>query len=593
MSARSRLPPWHLLIQALRRAAPKAWWALPAIAVLAVAGFALSVVPPLLLRSLIDDHLQARLSDGLWRLAGLYLMAYLATSVVGFAQSTVTSVLGQRLLLEFRMLAAHHLTSLPMSFYGQTPVGDTISRVTADVDAVSNLFSSGLLNSITELFRIGGVLLGMYLISPRLLLLTLVVVPAIYYVSDWFRRRMYVAEVTIRRSVGELNSFIQETLSGMRVIKAFGRETDYAASFDLPLRRNVAVSNTAAFYVSAFPCVTQLLRAAIIAAVVWAGARTSVTDTLAISIGGLAAMVDLLGRLLDPVEAIANEVQVLQQAMAGLSRLSELMSEPPEVRAKSVSLADHEGWQATPRAIVLEDVSFGYQRGTPVVRGVSLEVPRGTRAAMIGRTGAGKTTLMGLAAGLYAPWTGAASICGVDPHALDPSDRRRLIGVVPQSAAVFEGTVHDNVTLRDGSITSEAVIEACRLVGLDEHVERLPQGYQTVLGAGGLRLSHGQNQLLSIARSIVTDPPVLLLDEPTSGMDTATEERVFEALRSASRHRTIITISHRVSGIIDADLVFILANGRVVQSGAPGELTRQRGWYAVFRQLEDLGWRVT
>lgn len=593
MTGGDRVSPWRLMRLALRRTLPKAWWTLPAVIGLALAGFALSMAPPLLLRQLVDEHLKAGVLPGLWALAALYLAAYLASSVVGFAQSYLTALIGQRLMLEFRMLSAGHLTSVPMSYYGQTPVGDIISRVTADVDAVSNLFSSGLLNSFTDLFRIGGVFAGMYIISPRLFLLSLLVMPAIYFVSDWFRRRMFEAELTIRRSVGELNSFIQETLNGLRVIKVFGREAGYAGLFQEPLHKNVQVSNTAAFYVSAFPCVTQLLRAVTIAVVVWAGARTAVTDTLAVTVGGLAAMVDLLGRLLDPVEAIANEVQVLQQAVAGLSRLSELMSVPPEPRGEVQRLGDDREWERTDPAISLDTVTFGYRSGQPVVRSVSLEVPRGVKAALVGRTGAGKTTIMTLTAGLYTPWSGAVRVCGANPHSLDPADRRRLIGVVPQTPAVFEGTIHDNVTLRDSRITAAEVTAACRLVGLHEHIERLPAGYGTLLGAAGTRLSHGQNQLLSIARAVVCDPPVLLLDEPTSGMDTETEERVYAALRAASRERTIITISHRVSGIIDADLVFILANGTVVQSGTPDELGGQKGWYAVFRQLEELGWRVS
>jgi ATP-binding cassette subfamily B protein len=244
-------------------------------------------------------------------------------------------------------------------------------------------------------------------------------------------------------------------------------------------------------------------------------------------------------------------------------------------------------------SIELEGVGFGYREGQPVVSQVSLSVSRGTKAAIVGRTGAGKTTIMNLIAGLYAPWSGQARVAGLDPHRLDPGDRRRLIGVVPQSPAVFEGSIHDNITLGDESISAADVEEACRLVGLHEHVERLAAGYGTALGAGGIRLSHGQNQLLSIARAVACRPPVLLLDEPTSGMDTETEARVFAALRAASRDRTIVTISHRVSGIIDADVVFVLANGRVVQSGTPAELGGRQGWYAVFRQLEELGWRVS
>jgi len=559
---------------------------------LAAAGFFLSLVPPLLLRQLVDNHLTAGIAAGIWRLAAFYLLAYLAASIVGFVQSYLTTLIGQQLLLEFRSMLSRHLARLPMAYYSRTPAGDIISRVTSDVDAVSNLFSSGLLSAFTDFFRIGGVLVGMYIVSPRLFLLSLAVIPLIYLATDWFRRHMFAAEMRIRRSVSQLNSFIQETFNGLRLIKAFGYETLYDDHFQQPLADNVTVSNRAAFYVAAFPCVMQFLRAGVIAVVIWAGARTSVTDALAVSIGGLAAMVDLLGRLLDPVEAVANEVQVLQQAFAGLTRLAELMSQAPEDRGPVTQLTEYPGWQTEREAVTLTGVTYAYTDDAQVIRGVSLSVRRGSKVALIGRTGAGKTTLMNLVAGLFSPWSGSIKVCGMNPHNLDPAQRRKLIGVVPQTPAVLEGTVLENITLRDETISEAQAVAACELIGLHDHLLDLPEGYQTMLGAGAMELSHGQRQLLSIARAVVCDPPVLLLDEPTSGMDTLTEQRVFEALRAASEQRTIVTISHRVSGIIDAETVCVLSGGRVVQEGSPQQLVGERGWYAMFRQLEDLGWQV-
>ncbi|MGE5653767.1 MAG: ABC transporter ATP-binding protein [Bacillota bacterium] len=590
MPAREKNTSWQLVKKALARALPKIWWALLMMIAVATASFFLSLLPPLLLRRLVDQHLKSGIATGLWAVAVYYLAAYLATSLFDFLQSLLTTLIGQNMLLQLRLLLVEQLSRLPIGYFSRTPVGEIISRATSDVDAVANLFSSGLFNSLTDLFRMGGVLVGMYLISPPLFLLSLLVIPPIYLLSGWFRENMFEAEMQIRRSVGRINAFIQEILSGLKVIKAFGVEHAYTKRFQQPLIENVQVSNTAAFYVSAFPCVMQVLRAVIIAIVIWFGARTSLTDRLAISVGGLAAMVDLLGRLLDPVEAIANEVQVLQQAFAGLARITELMLVPSEEKAPMEHLDQNPNWQHAAEAISLQGVHFGYADSSPVVEGITLTVRRGQRVALVGRTGAGKTTLMSLIAGLYAPWAGSVQVCGINPHSLDPRDRRRLIGVVPQQAAIFEGTVRDNITLMDDSLPEEWVLKAAELVGLHEHILQMPQGYQTVLGAGGAKLSYGQTQLLSIARAIVCNPPVLLLDEPTSGMDTLTEEHVFTALRSASADRTIITISHRLSGIIDADMVHVLANGHMVQSGSPEELAGQRGWYSVFKQLEDLGW---
>jgi ATP-binding cassette subfamily B protein len=589
----NRVTPFGLVKIAVGRSIHRLWSGFLLVGLTGVASFFLSLVPPLLIRRLVDQQLSAGIWTGVWWIAGCYLAAYAATSLLSFVQEYLTAFIGQRLLYQLRLMLVEHLAKLPISYFNQTPLGDIISRVTADVDTVSNLFSTGLLSSFTDLFRVGGVLAGMYLISPRLFLVSFLVIPVIYVVASWFRKNMLRAENRIRRSVGVLNSYIQEVLNGLRLIKAYGKESAFGERFQQPLEENVVVSNTSAFYVSAFPCVTQFIRAGIIALVVWLGARTSLTDTLAISIGGLAAMVDLLGRLLDPVESIANQIQVLQQAISGLNRLAELMSVKPEERGRVASLAEHPVYTKSGMTVSLRQVRFGYQPDLPVIKDISLDVPRGSKLALIGRTGAGKTTLMNLVAGLYRPWSGEIRVAGVDPHSLNPSDRRRLIGVVPQTAAIFEGSVRDNITLRDETIELAAVIKAAELVGLHEHIMQLPQGYDTELGAGGTRLSYGQAQLLSIARAIVCDPPVLLLDEPTSGLDTITESQVFAALRAASAERTIITISHRVSGIVDADTVVIMANGEVAQSGRPEVLAGERGWYSVFKQLEDLGWQMS
>ncbi len=243
-------------------------------------------------------------------------------------------------------------------------------------------------------------------------------------------------------------------------------------------------------------------------------------------------------------------------------------------------------------AAEIKEISFSYLPGKPVLKNVSLSVPRGRKIAIVGRTGSGKTTLMNLIAGLYTSGSGSISVLGYNPYQVDPQDRRKLLGVVPQNVHIFEGTIRENITLRDSTIPLEAVEKAARMVGLHDYISKLEKGYDTVLGVGGIRLSFGQGQLLSMARATVSDPTLLLLDEPTSGMDAVTEAAIFNAFRNISKDRSLITISHRLSGIVDADEVHIMASGRIVQSGTPEKLAGESGWYSVFRQLEDLGWRV-
>jgi ATP-binding cassette subfamily B protein len=277
--------------------------------------------------------------------------------------------------------------------------------------------------------------------------------------------------------------------------------------------------------------------------------------------------------------------------MAGLNRIGEFLSEEQEEKGTVQLLGSEKALDMDNIRVDVKNVRFGYSKDKAILKDVSLTVESGKKAAIVGRTGAGKTSLINLIAGLYSSWSGEVSISGIDPFRLKPEDRRRLIGVVPQNVNLFEGTIKDNITLRDDSISLEAVEKAARLVGLDDFIQCLPEKYDTVLGVAGIKLSFGQNQLISLARAVVTDPPLLLLDEPTSGLDAVTEEMIFKAFRAIGTKRTIITISHRLSGIIDADEVYIMASGKIVQSGPPHKLAEEKGWYNVFRQLEDLGWR--
>ncbi|MBM3189576.1 MAG: ABC transporter ATP-binding protein, partial [Chloroflexi bacterium] len=569
-------------------------WPLAALLALTTIGaMAAELAPPLLLRRILDEHLGAGLAQGLMRLAIFYVGALLLASTLGFAQTMMTTYIGQNALFSLRLRMAAHLARLPMRYHNTTPVGETMSRLTADVEAVDALFSAGLINAATDLLKIAGIVAAMYAISPLLCGVALAVTPVVFVLAEFFRRRTFGAQVGVRRSVGEINTFLQETFAGVRTLKAYGQEEWIKDRFQIPLASNLKAENHAAVYVAYLPCVMQLVRAITIALVVWLGGRMGVTARLGVTVGGLAAMADLIGRLFGPVEALSQEFQTVQQAMAGLWRIAELLGMPPEDRGQAQGIERLPAPDPAHPFVTVQGLSFDYNPGAPVLRDVSLAVRPGRKVAIVGRTGAGKTTLINLIAGLYRPEAGQIAIAGYAPHRLDPSDRRRLIGIVPQNVQLFEGTVLENITLRDETIPLEAVIGAAQTVGLHEAIEALPDGYGSRLGEGNGSLSYGQTQLLALARAIVTDPPLLLLDEPTSGLDAVTERAVYDAFRAAGRSRTILTISHRLSGVIDADQVHIMANGQIVQSGAPGELAGQRGWYSVFKQLEDLGWQTT
>jgi ATP-binding cassette subfamily B protein len=276
--------------------------------------------------------------------------------------------------------------------------------------------------------------------------------------------------------------------------------------------------------------------------------------------------------------------------MAGLNRIKSFFSQETEKAEKTEAFEVNKLKDVT---VSLENVRFSYKNGKDVLSGASVTIPAGSKAAIAGRTGSGKTTLMNLIAGLYSPKSGRVRIGGMDPYLLPPSTRRKIIGVVPQTVVILNGTVYDNVTLRDDTITRAEVEKALRVVGLSEAIGSLPEGMDTLIGEGAHKLSFGQTQLLSLARAIVTDPPILLLDELTAGLDAVTERLVLAAIRNISGEKTIITISHRLSGIIDADTVHIMERGRIMESGSPQDLVKKEGWYARYKRLEDLNWKIS
>jgi ATP-binding cassette subfamily B protein len=551
----------------------------------------LELLPPMLLKRIVDINIKSQDIHGAWVTGAFYLLASLGSSSFSFIQTYNTTYIGQNILIELRLLMADNLKRLPIRYYSKTPVGEIMSRMTSDVESVNTLFSSGLISAFTDLMKVFGIVAAMLAISPVLCLIALAAAPVIFFTANYFRKNMLVAQMGIRKVVGRVNTYLQELFNGIRIVKAYGREEEYKSRFQPHLNEYLKVNNHAAVYDSYFPCVLQVIRAFSIAIIVWVGSKTGKFDTLAVSIGGLAAFIDLAGRLFNPIEALSQQFQTIQQAMAGLGRISEFLSEEQEEKGAVQFLNDKETLNIRDIHVDVRNISFGYSKDKNILKNVSLTVESGKKIAIVGRTGAGKTSLMNLIAGLYACWDGEISISGIDPFRLSPEDRRKLIGVVPQNISLFEGTIKDNITLRDDKITDEAVEKASKLVGLDAFVQSLPEKYDTVLGISGIKLSFGQNQLLSLARAVVSDPPLLLLDEPTSGLDAMTEEMIFKAFRAVGARRTIITISHRLSGVIDADEVYIMASGKIVQSGPPEKLAGEKGWYNVFRQLEDLGWR--
>jgi ATP-binding cassette subfamily B multidrug efflux pump len=582
----------------------RGWLALIGVSVLL--GAVLELVPPLLVQRIVDAHLALGRSEGLLWIAALYLGATAAVQVMGFLTEYLTATVAQGVLRRLRVRLFAHLQALPLSYYDRTPLGDTISRCTADVETVSTLFttatiggavaSSGGVASGTSgamvllgVVRLATIAMAMVALSPLLSLVAALAAVPVGLVTRYFQVRVRNAERASRRAVGLQNTHLQETLGGVEVIRALGREAALIARFLAALRDGLAAYNRATVYSALYVPLMVILSALAMALVLWVGmAGQDRLASLDISLGTLTAFVLLLQRFFMPMMTLGNEWQTVQAALAGLERIFQVLALPAENPAPR---SPRQPQSRSRAAIEMREVCFGYVPNRPVLRHVSLAVEPGEHIVLVGRTGAGKSSILHLLGGLYTPWSGVVRVAGADPTVLTDEERRRTLGVVLQVVQLFRGTVLDNLTLGDGAVSHEAIERAAAIAGADAFIEALPQGYDTFLGSG-IQLSAGERQLLALTRALVWDPAVLLLDEATAAVDSASEAAVRAALHAAvaGSGRAVLTVAHRLAAAEDADRVLVMEAGRIVEAGPPEELIRRGGRFAALLELEAAGW---
>ncbi len=559
------------------------------IALLVLTGALFELLPPVLIRWIVDDHLAVGERDGLLTLAFLYLGAMALGQALSFGSGYLAASVAQRVLGDLRVRLFDHLQRLPASYFDHTPLGDAISRCTSDVDTLDTMFTRGVATLVSNLFRLLAVAAAMIILSPVLSLAAAVSLPPLIVITRYFQVRIRDAERESRKAVAEMNTHVQETLRGVEVIQAFKREASFVTRFRQVLQHVLRVSNRSTVYASLYPPLTAVMTYSSIAFLLWAGTREAFA-AFDISIGTLTAFALLLQRFFTPVTALGDEWQTVQSALSGAERIFEVLSLPADELPSVAPASKRED------GIRCEDVVFGYAPGAPVLHGITFSVAPGEHVALVGRTGAGKTSILHLLAGLYDPWRGTARIAGSNPRALAEGEKRRAFGLVPQAAHLFSGTVMDNLTLNDSTIPARLVFESAQTTGADTFIRSLPDGYETVLrgagGGAGVQLSAGQEQLLTLTRALISQPSVLLFDEATSFMDSATEASLHDALRSTvlNRGAAVLTVAHRLSTAREAHRVLVIDRGRIVEDGAPAELVARGGRFAALLELEAAGW---
>ena len=575
----------------LRRLIQRWRWPIVASAVCVLLTEGVAVVPSLLMKRIVDDHLAAGVREGLLGLALLYLAATALAQGMDFVVIYLTATVAQGALRDLRVRLFAHLQRLPLAYYDQTPLGDVISRCTADVETVDTLFTTGVSRLITRLVQLIAAMVAMVALSPRLSLWALLLIPPLALITRFFRLHIRDAERDRRRAIGLLNVHLHETLDGVEVVRAFGREEGFVARFRLALRDTLRAYGLALSYNVFYTPLLTVLVALGVAMLLWMGTG-GLGQNWGLSIGTLTAFVLLFQRFYEPIRNLGEDWQTVQSALSGIERIVQVLDIPAE-EAPALVTSDTaaRGRGAT---IELRNVVFGYVDDRPVLHGITLSVRPGEHVALVGRTGAGKSSTVHLLGGLYAPWSGQVRVAGLDPRTLPDDERRRVVGIVPQTVQLFSGTVLANLTLGDGSVGHQDVERAMEIATVDRFVSALPQGYDTLLsGAGrgeGMRLSEGQRQLLSLARALVWNPVVLLLDEATAAVDNASEAAFRDALRAATEQRAVLTVAHRLSTAREADRVVVMEEGRIVEEGTPEALMQLAGRFAALVELESAGW---
>ncbi|HEY3050099.1 MAG TPA: ABC transporter ATP-binding protein [Gaiellaceae bacterium] len=531
------------------------------------------LIPPYLAKLAIDDGIRAHDLHQLTWIVVAFLVAGALSLATSSAQTYFTGWTGERILADLRNLLFRHLQRLSLGFYERNRAGVIISRLTNDVEALDQLVTDGVTSLVQNTLTLLGSAIILFFLDWRLALAALTVMPAMTIATALFRKYSARAYRDVRERLGLVTATLAEDIAGMRIVQAFTREPAAERNFrQVSERYRDANQRTVTLNGLYFPFVDFL---SAIATAVVLGYGGYLVFGRSMTAGTLFAFVGYLSNFFDPVQQLSQLYNTFLSATAALDKIMDVLDEEPEIR-------DRPGARELPRIagdVRFERVRFGYGDGPEVLHGLELDVPAGTTVALVGHTGAGKSTIAKLLARFYDPRSGRITIDGHDLREVTQESLRRQLGIVPQEGFLFAGTVSENIAFGRPDASSEDVVAAAGAVGAHDFVLRLEDGYETELQERGSRLSLGQRQLVALARALLADPRILILDEPTSSVDIGTERKIEQALRTLLAGRTAFVIAHRLSTIRDADLIVVLEHGRVVEQGTHDELLRRRGLY--------------
>ncbi|MBC8404898.1 MAG: ABC transporter ATP-binding protein [Planctomycetes bacterium] len=553
-------------------------------------GSALRLLGPYLIKTLIDQNLTPRTLDGFYPLLSVFMVVVVGEALLRRLQMVAVDTAGQNALLDLRLALFRKLQQLPVSYFDRTSTGRLIGRVTTDVEALNEMFATGVVTILGDFLFLSATLVILFNLDWRLTLVSLIVVPILLFVTTLIRLRVRKAYIAMRARLSQMNAYLHEQISGMSVVQQFNRQAKMVGGYQ-EINGGVRDAQLASVrWETGLSTAVELLSSFTVALILWYGGGLVVETQLganttadsALTLGVLFAFVDYMQKFFHPLNELSLKYTVLQNAMTASHRIFGLLDaddhlpvpEQPN-RPRQVS-----------GEITFENVSFGYDPKFPVLKNVNFDVKPGQKVALVGATGAGKSTVLKLLTRLYDVTGGRILLDGIDIRELDPTDLRRHIGLVPQDVFLFEGDILENIRLGKPEVSTADVQEAARRLHLDRMVERFASGWEEPVLERGRNLSAGEKQLLSFARVMVASPSVLVLDEATSNVDSNTEKVLQEAVHELMEGRTSIAIAHRLSTVRDVDSILVFHKGEIVEQGSHEELLQADGVYARLVRLQ-------
>ncbi|KRO55503.1 MAG: antibiotic ABC transporter ATP-binding protein [Cryomorphaceae bacterium BACL11 MAG-121001-bin54] len=545
--------------------------------VAAIAAILLSVLGPmrpLLINHAIDNYIVIPNKEGLIKITQILISLLVLEGVIQFFYIYLSTWLGQHVIKDLRSKIFEHILSLKMKYFDNTPIGTLVTRTVSDIETIADIFSQGLLVIIAELLKLIVIIILMFYTDWRLTIIALLTIPVLLVATAWFKNNIKRTFQDVRTQIANLNTFVQEHIVGINIVQIFNRENaEYQKFFDINTKHRDSNIKGIFYYAVFFP-VVEVLSSVSIGLIVWYGGQ-AILDGKNITVGELIAFILFIHMMFRPIRQLADRFNILQMGIVGCERVFKVLDTDEKILDNGALNIEN-----TKGSIAFKKVNFCYKKDESVLKNLSFEIEAGKMLALVGRTGAGKTSIVSVLNRFYEIDSGHITIDGININEISLQSLRKNIALVQQEVFLFSDSILNNITLFDATISKEKVIAAAKEIGVDEFINSLPGDYDFVVAERGVTLSSGQRQLIAFLRVYVRNPKILILDEATASIDTATEELLQLALEKLATNRTTIVIAHRLSTIVNADKILHLENGSVLESGTHNQLLKNKGSYA-------------